>query len=125
MNKIRFKTAALPAGSSARFWLAMAALAWLALAAWGALTFLASAATGSTTAAAGLGFVGLVGLSIAAAVPAFDRYLPSGLVVPAMGLASGATDVDLAKLATAIVGTLVIIAISAAGALVAFRNREL
>jgi ABC-2 type transport system permease protein len=106
-------------------WLAMAALAWLALAAWGALTFLASAATGSTTAAAGLGFVGLVGLSIAAAVPAFDRYLPSGLVVPGIGLASGAADVDLGKLATAIAGTVVIIAISAAGAFVAFRNREL
>jgi ABC-2 type transport system permease protein len=106
-------------------WLAMAALAWLALAAWGALTFLASAATGSATAAAGLGFVGLVGLSIAAAVPAFDRYLPTGLAAPGIGLASGAADVDLAKLATAIAGTLAIIAISAAGAFAAFRTREL
>ena len=42
-------------------WLAMAALSWLALCAWAAITFLASAATGSTTLAAGLGFVALVG----------------------------------------------------------------
>ena len=47
----------LPVGG----WLAMAALSWLALCAWAALTFLASAATGSTTLAAGLGFVALVG----------------------------------------------------------------
>jgi ABC-type transport system involved in multi-copper enzyme maturation permease subunit len=106
-------------------WLAMAGLAWLALAAWGAVTFLASAATGSTTAAAGLGFVGLVGLSVAAAVPAFDRYLPSGLVGPAIGLASGAPDVDLGKLATAIAGTLMIIALSAAASFASFRAREL
>ena len=38
----------LPVGG----WLAMAALSWLALCAWAALTFLASAATGSTTLAA-------------------------------------------------------------------------
>ena len=42
-------------------WLAMAVLSWLALTAWAALTFLASAATGSTIAAAGIGFVALVG----------------------------------------------------------------
>ena len=50
-------------------WVVMAVLAWLALLAWAAITFLASTATGSTTAAAGLGFVALIGLSILAVDP--------------------------------------------------------
>ena len=55
----------LPVGG----WVAMAALSWLALMAWAAITFLASAATGSTTAAAGIGFVGIVVISLASIVP--------------------------------------------------------
>ena len=107
-------------------WLVLAVLAWLGLAAWGSITFLASAATGSTTAAAGLGFVGLIGLSIAAAVPAFDRFLPSGLTLPAIQIAAGTPGApDAWRLATAIGGTLVIIVASAVGAVVAFRRREL
>jgi ABC-2 type transport system permease protein len=107
-------------------WVALAALAWLALAAWASLTFLASAATGSTTAAAGLGFVGLIVLSIVAAVPAFDRYLPSGLAAPGIRIASGATaSLDSGVLATAVAGTVVVIAASVVGAVVAFRHREL
>jgi ABC-2 type transport system permease protein len=117
-----------PAGSwlAVGGWLAMAGLSWLALLAWASLTFLASALTGSTTAAAGLGFVGLVAISLAAIVPAFDRLLPSGLAVPAMQLAAGsAGDVDTARLATAVAGTLAIIVASLAGALAGFRRREL
>lgn len=107
-------------------WLAMAGLSWLALAAWSALTFLASAATGSTTAAAGLGFVAWVGVSIAAIVPALDRLLPTGLVTPAIQLAAGTGgDVDLGWLTTAAAGTAVIVVASLAGAVFAFRGREL
>ena len=69
-------------------WIAMAALSWLALMAWASITFLASAATGSTTAAAGIGFVALVVISLASIVPALDRLLPSGLSAPAIQLAS-------------------------------------
>ena len=72
-------------------WVAMAVLAWLALLAWAAITFLASAATGSTTAAAGLGFVALIGLSILAVIPALDRVLPTGLTLPSILIAGGAT----------------------------------
>ena len=68
-------------------WLVMAALAWLALVAWAAITFLASTATGSTTAAAGLGFVALIGLSILAVVPAVDHVLPTGLTLPSILIA--------------------------------------
>ncbi|MEW6223810.1 MAG: ABC transporter permease subunit [Chloroflexota bacterium] len=107
-------------------WVVMAVLSWLALSAWAALTFLASAATGSTTAAAGLGFTALIVLSLVAIVPALDRVLPTGLSVPAIQLAAGLTaDLDTGRLATAIAGTVVVIGASLAGALIAFRRREL
>lgn len=113
---------ALPIGG----WLAMAALTWLALAAWGSLTFLASAATGSTTASAGLGFVAWIAVSLVAIVPALDRVLPTGLTVPAIAIAAGtAGDLDPGLPATAVAGTLVLICLSLAGALLAFRRREL
>ena len=107
-------------------WLAMAVLSWLALTAWAALTFVASTATGSTMAAAGIGFVALIGLSLASIVPAVDRLLPTGLTTPSMLLASGATaTVDGGRLLTAVLGTLVIIGACLAVAVLAFRRREL
>jgi len=110
-------------------WLAMAALAWLALTGWAALTFLASVVTGSTMAAAGLGFAAWVTLSILAIVPTLDRLLPTGLATPAIQLAAGpgagGGGLDAARLATAIIGTLVVIGASLVAAHLAFRRREL
>jgi len=107
-------------------WLAMTGLAWLALLVWAALTFLASAATGSTMAAAGLGFVALIGLGLLAIVPAVDRFLPTGLSAPAIALAAGdAATVDGARLWTAVIGSLVLVAAALAGAAASFRRREL
>jgi hypothetical protein len=107
-------------------WIVFAVLAWLTLLAWASLTFLASTATGSTTAAAGIGFVALVVLSLLAVVPALDRWLPSGLSVPAMLAALGQTGaIDAAQLLTALVGTVAIVAASAVGATLAFGRREL
>jgi ABC-2 type transport system permease protein len=107
-------------------WLAMTALSWLGLLAWASLTFLASAATGSTMAAAGLGFVALIGLGVLALVPAVDRFLPTGLTMPAISLALGeGADVDLGRLATSIVGSVVLVAATLAGAVATFRRREL
>ncbi len=107
-------------------WAALALLDWLALSAWMSLTFLASAATGSATAAAGLGFVAWVGLSIAAVVPTVDRLLPTGLTEPAYRIAAGLTaDMDTGRLVTAVAGTLVVIALAVGGAIVAFGRREL
>ena len=111
----------LPVGG----WLAMGALSWLALCAWAALTFLASAATGSTTLAAGLGFVALVAISLGAIVPALDRLLPTGLTAPAIVLASGETGINAGALVTAVAGTFVLIAACLGGAILAFRRREL
>ena len=107
-------------------WLAMTALSWLALCAWAAVTFLASAATGSTTLAAGLGFVVLVVISLGSIVPALDRLLPTGLTAPAIVLASGGkTGLDAGALATAVAGTAILIAICLGGAILSFRRREL
>jgi ABC-2 type transport system permease protein len=107
-------------------WVAMTALSWLALLAWATLTFLVSAATGSTMAAAGLGFVALVGVGIVALVPALDRFLPTGLAAPAMSLGTGDwAAVDGGRLATAVAGSLVLVAIALAAAVAAFRRREL
>ena len=107
-------------------WLALLGLTWLSLLAYAALTLWASAATGSTTAAAGLGFVALIGLSLAAVVPAVERLLPAGLSGPAAQLATGVTaDLDPWKLATAVAGSVVVVAVAAGGSVVAFRRREL
>lgn len=119
-------TVILFGGIPAAGWIAFAVLAWLTLLTWASLTFLASAATGSTTAAAGIGFVALVALSLLAVVPALDRWLPSGLSVPAMLVALGqTTSIDGAQLASALAGTIAIVALSAAGAIIAFGRREL
>lgn len=107
-------------------WLVLALLAWLSLLAWAAITFLASAVTGSSTAAAGIGFVALIGLSLAAIIPVVDRLLPTGLAVPALQIAAAqGAAVDMGRLATALAGTLGIIGGSAALAVLSFRRREL
>jgi ABC-2 type transport system permease protein len=106
-------------------WLAMTVLSWLALCAWAALTFVASAATGSTMLAAGLGFVALVVISLGAIVPAVDRLLPTGLTRPAILLASGDAGLDAGALLTAVAGTVLLIALCLGGAILAFRRREL
>jgi ABC-2 type transport system permease protein len=107
-------------------WIALALLDWLALCAWGAFTFLASAATASTTAAAGLGFVVWIGVSIAAVVPQLDRLLPTGLGEPAYRLAASLNDgIDAGKLATAVAGTVLIITATVVASVVVFSRREL
>ncbi len=107
-------------------WLVMALLLWLAMMVWAAITFCASTATGSSTAAAGLGFVGLIVLSIVAVVPAVDRFLPTALALPGTQLALGdAGSVDAARLATAIAGSIVLVVGSLAIAVFTFRRREL
>jgi ABC-2 type transport system permease protein len=112
----------LPVGG----WIALAALDWLGLFAWAALTLWASAATGSTTAAAGLGFVALIALSLAAVVPVVAQWLPAGLTAPAISLAANQVgEVDGAQLATAIAGSLIVVGVAAGAAMASFRRREL
>jgi len=112
----------LPVGGT----VALAVLAWLGLVAWAALTFLASTVTGSAMAAAGLGFVALIGVSLLAVFPTLDHLLPTGLAAPAALLATGqAPAVDGGALATSVLGTLGLVAACAGIAIAAFRRREL
>ncbi len=61
-------------------WVALAALDWLALFSWASLDVVGVGRHGSTTtAAAGLGFVALIAVSVAAVVPVLERILPAGL----------------------------------------------
>jgi ABC-type transport system involved in multi-copper enzyme maturation permease subunit len=107
-------------------WLALAVLSWLSLFTWAALTLLASTATGSTTAAAGIGFVALVVISLLAVVPTLDHLLPTGLAGPAALLAVGQGDgLDAGELASAVAGTVAIVVAAAAASVWAFRAREL
>lgn len=112
----------LPVGG----YLVFAVLSWLALCAWAAVTFLASTVTGSSMAAAGAGFVALIGLSLVAVVPAMDHVLPTGLAAPAALMATGqAPAVDGGALVTTVAGTLVLLGACAGLAIASFRRREL
>ncbi len=105
-------------------WVGLAILAWLSLSAWAAITFLASTVTGSAAAAAGVGFVALLVLSIAAAVPGVARYLPGGLAGPAVALAAGAP-VDATDVLTPVIATVVLIVAAIGLAAWSFRRQEL
>ena len=106
-------------------WLALAVLAWLALAAWAAITFLASTVSGSSAVAAGVGVVALIVVSLVGAVPQAARFLPAGLEAPARALATTGADLDAGVLATAVVGSVVLVAGSAVLAWLSFRRQEL
>jgi len=105
-------------------WIAFAVLAWLGLAAWAAITFLASTVTGSTAAAAGIGFGALLVLSLVAAIPNVGRFLPSGLAGPAIALAAG-LPVEPVDVVTPVVSTVVLIAVVLGAAGWSFRRQEL
>jgi ABC-2 type transport system permease protein len=104
-------------------WIAFAVLAWLGLAAWAAITFLASTVTGSTAAAAGIGFGALLMLSLVAAIPNVGQFLPSGLAGPAIALAAG-VPVEPSEVVIPAVSTVVLIAVVLGAAGWSFRRQE-
>ena len=105
-------------------WVGLAMLAWLSISAWAAIAFLGSTVTGSTAAAAGIGFMALLILSVVTAVPSVGAYTPGGLAAPAIALATGAP-VDAAAVVTPVISTLVLIAVALAVSVWSFRRREL
>jgi len=117
-------TAILFAPPSAGAWVLMGVLAWLGLVAWAAITFLASAVTGSTAAAAGVGFLALLVLSLLAAIPALGAYLPSGLATPALAVAGGGP-VEALDVIKPVVATVTLVFAALAIALWSFRRQEL
>jgi ABC-2 type transport system permease protein len=106
---------------------ALGVLVWLALMAWGSITFLASTVFGSAAAAAGVGIAALLSLSIASAIPPIARWLPAGLDAPGRALALGQSlsGQDVLDLATAAMGTSLIIGACLLAAWVSFRRQEL
>ncbi len=105
-------------------WIALAVLAWLGLAAWAAITFLASTVTGSTAAAAGVGFGALLVLSLVAAIPNVGQFLPGGLAAPAVALAAG-VPVAAGDAVIPAVSTVVLIALAVGAAMWSFRRQEI
>lgn len=108
-------------------WVLLGILAWLGLAGWAAITFAASAVTGSAAAAAGIGFGALLVLSIASAVPAVGRLTPAGLTAPGMALGRGETTVGALGLdmVAPVLSTVCLIVACLAITGLAFRRREL
>jgi ABC-2 type transport system permease protein len=101
---------------------AAAALQWLALVAYAAITFLGSTLTRSALAAAGLGVAAFIVMGILSIVPTVGRYLPTGLGAPARGLALGLPGVD--AIGPTIAAVLLIGALAGI-AWLAFRRQEL
>ena len=74
---------------------AAAALQWLSLVAFAAITFVGSTLTRSALAAAGLGIAAFIVVGILGIVPAIAPYLPTGLGGPARALALGQSGTDV------------------------------
>ena len=119
-----FYTAVLFEPPAIAGWIAFAALAWLGLCAWAAITFLGSTVTGSTAAAAGIWFVALLVLSLVSAIPTISQVGPGGLAAPALAMASGAA-VSAGDVLAPVLTTVLLIAAALALATWSFRRREL
>jgi ABC-2 type transport system permease protein len=107
-------------------WAALAVLIWLQLSSWAAISFLGSTVLGSSAAAATIGVCALIGVSLISAIPGVGRFLPPGLDGPALALATGRVDgLTGGVLATAVGGSVVLIALAGLGSWLAFRHQEL
>ncbi|HYL39863.1 MAG TPA: ABC transporter permease subunit [Candidatus Binatus sp.] len=105
-------------------WLAMTTLVWLSTMVYVGITFLGSVAMRSALGASGIGFGGLIVLSIASIVPTLSTWLPAGLWPVARAIALGQSSPDLDPLRT-IAMSLAIVAITIALAMARFRRLEL
>ena len=105
-------------------WLELVAVTWLATIAYAAITFLGSVVMRSSLGAAGVGFLGLIVLSILSIVPSLTSWLPAGLPAVAKALALEASNPDVVPLRT-IAAALAIVAVALALAWWRFRRMEL
>ena len=108
--------------TSAAAFAGMALLTWLALVDFMALTFLASALTRSTVAAASLGFAGWLVLALLGIWPRMAPNTPNGLFDPAQALALGQAPPHLGQ---SVVATIAIIVVALVVTQVAFARQEL
>ncbi len=105
-------------------WIVLAVLTWFGVMSWASITFLASTVLRSAAAAAGVGIVAVLGLSLASAIPAVGRWLPAGLDGPANAIAAGGS-LEATDLVAALLGTGAIIVGSFLAAWLSFRRQEL
>ena len=99
----------------------MALLVWLALTAFLALTFLASALTRSTVAAASLGFAAWLALALLGIAPQLTPNTPNGLFDTAQALALGLAPQHFAQ---PVIATCVVIVVALVAAQLAFARQE-
>jgi len=99
----------------------MGLLVWLSLSVYLALTFLASALTRSSVAAASLGFAAWLVLGLLGIAPTVLPNTPNGLMEPAQALALGATPPHLAQ---SLIAAATLILASLALAQIAFAQQE-
>jgi ABC-2 type transport system permease protein len=105
-------------------WIELAAVVWLSTMVYASITFLGSVVAKSSLGAAGIGFLGLIVLSLASIAPNLGTWLPAGLQAVAKSVALREDSPDLTPVTTISVAIAII-----AGALVLawlrFRRTEL
>lgn len=105
-------------------WIELAALVWLSAMVYVAITFLGSVVARSALGAAGVGFLGLIVLSLLSIVPNFGPWLPADLSAVAKSFALHEQSPDLDPLTT-ILMSIAIAAVAVGLAWWGFRRTEL
>jgi ABC-2 type transport system permease protein len=109
---------------SALAWIELGAVVWLSTMVYVSITFLGSTIAKSSLGAAGIGFLGLIVLSVLSIVPNFSIWLPAGLsgVAQALALREDSPDLDPVLTITVSIG-IIVVAVSLAW--LRFRRAEL
>jgi len=105
-------------------WIKLGVVIWLSTMVYASITFLGSVLMRSSLGAAGIGFAGLIALSLASVVPILSTWLPAGLIAVGKSIALEEASSDLHPLRTIVASALI------AGACLflawlRFRNEEL
>ena len=106
-------------------WAQMGGVIWLSTMVYASITFLGSVLFRSSLGAAGIGFLGLIVLSLASIVPTLTTWLPAGLVPVAKAVALGTTRDPALDPARTIGISLAIIVVAVVLAWLRFRREEL
>jgi ABC-2 type transport system permease protein len=105
-------------------WIKLGAAIWLSTMVYVSITFLGSVLMRSSLAAAGIGFAGLIALSLASIVPVLATWLPAGLVAVAKSAAMQESSSDVHPIRT-VAACALIVAACLFLAWLRFRNEEL
>jgi ABC-2 type transport system permease protein len=105
-------------------WIKLGVVIWLSTMVYVSITFLGSVLMRSSLGAAGIGFAGLIALSLASVVPILSTWLPAGLIAVAKSVAMEESSSDVHPIRTVVACALIV-----GGCLflawLRFRNEEL